>query len=262
MPYICKTVRTKHVDFVVKNKCFYYNPEQAKGKRAVRRCPTGESKQQQNRRAAYLKRKYHIYENFDVGDMWVTLTYSKPTELEPEEAHRNLMCVLSKIRKKLARKGIPLTYYIKTEAGERTRAHHHLFIKNNFDVIGVLWSYWKEFGKIRDFREIYDFTSGKLVKYFLDGGMHKGLSFEKYAHSRNLREPVVEVRIYPFNSFRAIPRLPKAQDGMQYILQNLYNGFPDLDGFIYQEYELIKIPLGAVFEDDKAGGAEPRPYEV
>lgn len=245
MPYICKTVKTKHVDFVTRNKCYYYNPEKAREKRSVKRCPTGESKQGRNRRAAYLKRKYHIYENFDKGDMWVTLTYRDGKSLEPEEAHKNLMNVLSKIRKKLARKGIPFVYYIKTEAGERVRVHHHLFIKNNFDVIGVLYGYWKEFGKVRDFQEIYDFASGRLVKYFLDGGDHKSLGFEKYAHSRNLREPEVEVHIYPFNSFRAIPREPKAADGVRYVIQNLYNGFPDIDGFIYQEYEILKIPIGA-----------------
>ncbi len=245
MPYLYKRVKTKHVDFVTRTKCFCYKSESEKRKRTPRKAPTGESKQERNRRAAYLRRKYAIYENFDIGDMWVTLTYRQGKELGSDEAHKNLMGVLAKVRKKLQRKGIPFVYYVKTESGDRVRVHHHLFVRKNFDVISVLFEYWKEFGNIREFKEIYDFTNGRLVKYFLDGGDHKELSFEKYSHSRNLREPEVETRVYPFRSFRAVPREPKEEDGIRYVIQNLYNGFPDLDGFIYQEYEILKLRVTA-----------------
>lgn len=243
MPYLYKRVITKHADFVTRTKCFYYNPDKAKGKRGVRLCSAGESKKLRNKRNAYLKRKYMIYNNFDVGDMWITLTWQKDMlgELNAEEAHRALMCVLGKIRKKLARKKIPFVYFAKTEAGENTRVHHHLFVKNNFDVISMIFDYWKAYGKVKDFQQIYDFGSGRLVKYFLDGGDHKGLDFEKYSHSRNLQEPEIEKHIYPFNSFRENPKPPKDKDGIHYEIRNLYNGFADIDGYIYQEYELVKL---------------------
>lgn len=241
MPYLYKRVRTKHRDFVTRTKCVCYNFEHTKKRRGVRLCRTGESKGKRNKRAAYLKRKYMLYNNFDKGDMWITLTYNKANiPGSPEEAHKTLMNVLSKIRKKLSRKNIPFKYYIKTEAGERVRVHHHLFIHNNFKVVSMLYEYWKEFGKVKDFQEIYDFESGRLVKYFLDGGDHKGLGFEKYSHSRNMVEPEVEKRIYPHSSFREVPRPPRPEDGCVFEIQNLKNFFPDIDGFIYQEYEIVK----------------------
>lgn len=240
MPYLYKRVRTKHKDFITRTKCFYY-AQDTKKQRGVRACPTGEGKKLRNARAAYQKRKYEIYTNFDIGDYWITLTWSEKAlgSMSPDDAHKCLMKVLSKMRKKAARKGAQLMFYAKTEAGTNVRVHHHLFIKNSADIIGMLFEYWKEFGKIKDFSEIYDFKSGALVTYFLDGGDHKGLDFEKYSHSRNLMPPEVEKHIYPFESFRANPKLPKERDGMYCKIQNLYNGFPDLDGYIYQEYELV-----------------------
>ena len=82
--------------------------------------------------------------------------------------------------------------------------------------------------------------SGKLIKYILDGGQHKDLNFEKYSHSRNLRQPEVHTRVIPVNNFRANPKPPVRNDGFVYRIEGLYNGFPDLDGFIYQEYVIVK----------------------
>lgn len=239
MPYLYKRIKTKHKDFITRTKIFY-SPSGMNRPRGVRRCPTGEGKKERNRRNAYIKRKVDIYNNFDIGDIWATLTWKESALPDtPEEAHRLLMKALSKIRRVLAKEGIPLVYYVKTEAGDNTRVHHHLFIKNNFSVIQMLFGVWKNYGKVKDFQEIYDFKSGKLVKYFLDTD-HKGLDFEKYAHSRNFKPVEVEKRIYPFDSFRENPRPPKDEDGIHYQIANLYNGFPDIDGYIYQEYELIK----------------------
>lgn len=242
MPYIMKRTRTKHRDFVTRSKCYYYNVEASKRKRGVRLAPTPEGKKKRNARQRYQKRKFLIYNNFDKGDMWVTLTYKAEAVPEtPEDGHKNLMNVLAKLHRKLKRKGTEFVYFVKTEAGEKTRVHHHLLIKNNFSVIDELYKLWKGFGNVRDFREIYDMASGALVTYILDGGKHKSIDFEKFSHSRNLKEPEVEVRIYPAESFRENPRPPKSdEDGFVWVIENLNNYFPDSDGFIYQEYELVR----------------------
>lgn len=243
MPYIYKRVHTPHRDFITRTKCFYYNIPKAKKKRGVRVASTPESKQKRNEHRAYLDRKYLIYNNFDKGDMWVTLTWRQDKiPSDPEVAHKLMMNVLSRIRKKLKRADIAFQYFVKTEAGERQRVHHHLLIKNNFDVISVLYEYWKEYGRVRDFQEIYNLGNGKLVKYILDGGDHKELNFEKYSHSRNLVKPEVETRIYPAKSFRENPKPPKCDiEGKEWVIENLNNWFPDIDGFIYQEYELVMV---------------------
>lgn len=248
--YLYKRVRTPHRDFITRTKCFYYNPPAARQKRGVRRYKTGESKEQRNKRNAYLKRKYQIYNNFDLGDMWITLTYFKDSVPEnPEDAHKNLMYTLSKVQKRLKKQNIPFVFYVKTEAGEGIRAHHHLFIKNNFEVIDTLYSYWKEYGKVKDFSQIYEMESGRLVTYFLDCE-HKGLNFEKYSHSRNLKAPETEIRIMPFGSFRENPKLPAPDDdGTEYVIQNLYNGYSDIDGYVYQEYELVKVKRREIFKE-------------
>ncbi len=241
MPVLEKRVIIKNREFVTKSKCFYYNPLSAKGRRKARKFSTGESKLARNKRAAYLKRKYEIYENFDKGDLWITLTYNQDSVPElPEEAHRNMTRVLAKIQRKLKKSNIPFVWYLKTESGERQRVHHHLLIKNNFDVVKEIYSHWKKFGKVKDFSEVYDIDSGKLIKYILDGGQHKDLNFEKYSHSRNLRQPEVHTRVIPVNNFRANPKPPVRNDGFVYRIEGLYNGFPDLDGFIYQEYVIVK----------------------
>lgn len=249
MFYLLKRVKTPHAVFVTRTRCFCYKPESSKGARSIRRKSTGETKAERNRHNAYNRRRYLIYNNFDIGDMWVTLTRREDSLPEdPNEAHRELTKCLAAVQRKLKKKNIPFVWFAKTEAGERTRVHHHLFIKNNFDVVSVIYDVWKKYGKVKDFSEIYNFKNGKLVKYFLDGGDHKGLTFEKYSHSRNLKEPEVEKRIYPARSFREIPRLPKAEEGERYIIQNLYNFCPGLDGIVYQEYELIKIKEGESYD--------------
>lgn len=242
MPYIYKRVHTPHRDFVTRTKCYYFNTGNSKKRRGVRMAPTGESKKKRNERAAYLRRKYLIFNNFDKGDMWVTLTWrAEAVPADPEEAHRTLMQVLSNLRKKLKRKGIELVHFVKTEAGEGQRVHHHLLIKNNFEVATMLYEYWKIYGKVKDFQEIYNMSDGKLVTYILDGGDHKELNFEKYSHSRNLKEPEVETRIYPAESFRENPKAPRSDDdNVIWVIENLNNFFPDRDGFIYQEYELVR----------------------
>lgn len=240
--YLYKRVKTPHRDFVTRTKCFYYNLNSKGKKRGIRSVKTSESKQARNRRMSYLHKKYLIYNNFDVGDMWITLTWRKE-ELpkDAETAHKILMKTLAKINRKLKRKNIPFVFFIKTEAGEHQRVHHHLFIKNNFDVIALIFEHWQEFGKIFDCTEIYSLDDGKLVKYFLDGGDHKGLNFEKYSHSRNMKEPEVETRVFHYSSFKEIPKPPKATDDTEYIIQNLYNGYADSDGYAFQEYEIAKI---------------------
>ena len=238
--YIKKTVFTKNRIFVEKIKCYYFDPEAAKKERGPRRYQTGESKQERNRRRAYNQRKYLLYNNFETGDIWITLTYAAESIPENgEAAHKELMRVLSLIRKKLY--PTPFVWFAKTEAGERMRVHHHLLIKKTAaGMIDLLYSFWKKNGQIKDFREIYNLNNGKLITYFLDGGDHKQLNFEKYSHSRNMAKPKIKTQIMPMKSFRMIPLPPKANDGAEYMIQNLYNGYTDRDGYIYQSYELVR----------------------
>jgi hypothetical protein len=87
--------------------------------------------------------------------------------------------------------------------------------------------------------------SGNLIQYFLNGGNHKNLNFEKYSHSRNMKQPEIHTRILPYASFRENPKPPKSYyDNEEYIIQNLYNGYCDRDGFIQQEYEIVKKRKG------------------
>lgn len=242
MFYLYKRVKTPHIDFITRTKCFCYNPQNAKKSRGIRLKSTGETKAERNKHNAYNRKRYLIYNNFDIGDMWVTLTWKADMLPEsPEAAHKVLTKCMAAIHRKLKRQNIPFVWYAKTEAGERTRVHHHLLIKNNFEVASVIYDVWKKYGKVRDFSEIYNFKNGKLVKYFLDGGEHKELGFEKYSHSRNLKEPQVEKRIYPAKSFREVPKAPKGSVGERYIIQNLYNFCYGTDGIVYQEYEVVRI---------------------
>ena len=243
MLVLYQRVQTKHREFVYRTKCFYYNPSNSRKQRSIRLCATGEGKKKRNARQAYLKIKHDCYENFDLGDYWVTLTYKKWHE--PEEADKILSKVLSKTQKRLKRKNIPFVWYKVTEASDTQRAHHHLLIRNTSpEIASMLVEYWNEYGKIKDISKITDMDSGNLVKYFLDGGKHKNLTYQKFGHSRNLRKPKVIKRVVPMSAIRNNPKPPKCEEyGYRYEIAKgtLFTGFPDLDGFTYQEYELIKV---------------------
>lgn len=245
MPYLYKRVITKHKEFITRTKCFYYNPENSKKSRRIRLYKTSEKRKERNKRKAYLKRKYEMFNNFDVGDWSVTLTSREI--FSGMQFHKNMIEVIGLLRKWCNRRKIKLVYYAKTEAAEEmettVRAHAHLIIKNtNPAIIGKLIEYWQKYGNVKDTKRIYNIENGKLINYILNGGNHKGLDFEKYSHSRNLIQPEVKTRIYPYDSFRMIPRPPKSEEyGYRYEIRNLYNGFPDRDGYTYQEYELVKV---------------------
>lgn len=236
-------VITKHREFIYYSKCFYYNPSNSKKKRGVRINISGEGKKARNKRQAYLKIKHDCFENFDVGDYWVTLTYNKWIDFA--EADKILGKVLSKIQKRLKRKNIPFVWYKVTEGSDTQRAHHHLLIRNTSpEIISMLLGYWKEYGIVTDPKEITDMESGNLVKYFLDGGKHKNLTYQKFGHSRNLRKPKEIKRVVHMNSIRENPRPPKCEEyGYKYKIENIFTGYKDIDGFTYQEYELVKVKV-------------------
>lgn len=248
MAYLYKRVKTKHRDFVSRTKVLSYTIKGSKQKRGIRRFKTNESKAERNKRNADLKHKYLMYNNFDIGDWWITLTHSEIRE--PIEGHKLLMYELSKVGKRLKRKGIPFVYYIKTEASFTQRVHHHLIIKNNYPGIAeMIVDVWLKYGRVSDQRKIYDLENGKLISYIINGGNHKELTFEKYSHSRNMVEPEIEKRLYPADSFREHPKPPKdeyivekrQEYKIRYEIANLYNGFADIDGYVYQYYELAKV---------------------
>lgn len=239
-----RRVKTKHREFIYRTKCFYYNPSNSKKTRAVRMSKTGENKQKRNERRAYLKIKHDVYENFDIGDWWVTLTYRYA--VSPEEADKILSDVLAKVQKKLKRLGIPFVWYRTTEESERIRAHHHLLIRNTSpEIISILFDYWKEYGTIKEAKPIYNMSNGKLVKYFLDSD-HKDITYKTFSHSRNLRKPEEVIRVLPMASVRENPKPPKCdEDGYKYEVDKttVFNFDNGLDGFTYQEYEIYKVKL-------------------
>lgn len=248
-----RRVKTKHREFIYKTKCFYYNPSNSKKTRAVRMCKTGEGKKKRNEHKSYLGIKHKAYENFDIGDWWVTFTHKTPTE--PEEAKKILANVLSKTRKKLKRKDIPFVWYSTTEASERTPAHHHLLIRNTSpEIISIIFDYWKEYGIVKEAKPIYNMSNGKLVKYFLDGD-HKGMTYKTFSHSRNLREPEEIIRVLPMASVRENPKPPKCEEyGYKYEVDKttVFNFDNGLDGFTYQEYEIFKVKDTDIDEADTA----------
>lgn len=254
MLVLYKRVKTKHREFIYRTKCFYYNPSNSKKPRAVRTASTGEGKKKRNAHQKYLKIKHDCYENYDIGDWWVTLTHS--IWRDPEEAEEILRRVLAKLQKKLKRKGIPFVYHKTTEASETQRVHHHLLIRNTSpELITMLLEYWNEYGRVRDVQPITDMESGKLVKYFLDAPNHKNLTYKTFGHSRNLRKPEVITRVMPVASVRENPKPPKCEEyGFKYVVdpQTIYNHDYDASGFTYQEYEIYKVRVTETGEAETA----------
>ena len=145
MAYIEKTIIAGEHIFKEKSFSARY------GKKNIPRGPNwNECSEVQRRRNELLKKKrivWNICTNFKKSDWWVTLTYrrtERPDSMVMAKKQRSRF--IRRLREKLKKKDIPLTYNAMTERGVKGGLHHHFIIKNVFDI-GIIISLW-EHGKV------------------------------------------------------------------------------------------------------------------
>lgn len=227
---------------------------------------TSASQQEINDRRARQRREDLIVNNFSEGDIWATLTYPRDLMPEtPEAAHKKAVAFIKKLKSKYP----DIKYFFKTETGQRSNHHHHMFFswgghtkeitvidkssgKEVKSIVPLderdlkeLWRKHIGMEKTRrgggDFKVIYD-LSEELTAYFNKRAVKrtdaegKPTEYmpEKYSHSRNLEKPVVVKKVISNKSWRRVPRPRKG-----YEVVGLING-TDAVGFEKQTYILRK----------------------
>lgn len=232
MPYIQTKVVTPNAIFISKHNSARYGK---KGKRGERIGPTSEQQKEINKRISSQKWLWTICQWFRSTDYFLTFTYRLSDRPESiKEAHSIAGKVLGKLRRILKSRGKKLSYVLRTERGERGAVHHHVLIKNTFNI-GIffekgLWSY----GVVRyDPEEMKRKKIIQLAKYFIKGDSEK--SEKAFSKSRDLVAPKPQVKIIPAEGWREKPVIKKG-----YELWNYNEGVEWERGTFYQGYILVK----------------------
>lgn len=225
MAYIKTEVIAGNDIYTYKGHSTRYGQKVVRGKNVK---VTSHQQKKINKRIKQQKNLWTASANFSKGDFWVTLTYRR--QLRPQDiktAHENIMKILAKIRRKLKKNNIPLKYMAKTEKGEKGAIHHHLLLKNTFDI-GTLISLWS-LGHI-EISDIYTDSMAVLGDYFSKES-EKGKGESIISCSRNLDKPIIKKTVVKANTFADEPTPKKG-----YNIIHTYKGYQSSAGYLYQEY--------------------------
>ena len=229
MPYLKKTVSAGGNIFIYKYFAVRFGKKYLRGKKCGRTPP---KQKEINRRIQADKKRWLLLENFKKGDYWIDLNYRKgerPDDIET--ASKEIETVLKKLSRKLKTKNIKFTYMRLTERGEYGGLHHHLIIRNNFEI-GELERLWTKGKVITD--RIYSENLLRLADYFAKG--RKATSEKKYSQSRNLVIPVPTTEVVSASRWR---ENIKPQKG--YEIYEIFNGHHDLIGYEYQKIIMRRL---------------------
>ena len=228
--YLYKTVVTPQAIFCYK----YYSLRYGKrGTRGVNISRTSDQQKTVNRRLAAQRRLWTICNNFRRSDYFITLTYRRDERPEDMDAAvRNAGRALARLSRILKRQGVKLSYYLMTERGAKGAVHHHILIRNCFDL-GIIFSkkIWKH-GAVQ-VKDIYTSSMLQLGRYFLKGD--SAGSDKRYSQSRDIIAPKPKVEVIKAAKWRSKPRPKKGYDIID-IVDGVSEGF----GMPYQEYIMVK----------------------
>jgi len=228
--YLRKTVKTPCCIF----RYHYYSSRYGKkSKREKNTLPSSECQKAINKRIASHKRLWLICRHFKQNDYFLTFTYrrrDRPGDIN--KAVKLMGKALSKLARMLKKKGIKLTYFHVCERGERGGIHHHVLIKNRFQIGELFNSDIWQYGKIM-FELVYSKSVLKIAEYFIKGDSDK--SEKRYTQSRDLIIPKPRTEIIKADSWNDKPRGMKG-----YNIINISDGIDSYSGKIYQEYILVK----------------------
>lgn len=230
MSYIRKNIYLRDKEIIIVKKMFSlrYGRKAARG---INIKKTSEKQKDINRRRAEENRMYTLVNNFDIGDWWITLTYSRDKRPESvDDAHKLFTKYLAKLRRKY---GDKLKYMGKTELPERGAVHHHLVIAAGVPLDDVM-KLWK-WGRIKDVKAIYSINDFELAAYFVKNEKsHKCIEC-KYTQSRNLVKPTVKTEVVSAVKWRKNPQPLKGYD-----IAGDVKEYIDEIGFPVQSYFMIR----------------------
>lgn len=210
--------------------------------------PTPESVQKANARRKAMQVQRLILNNFDEGDKWITLTYSK--EKEPgsmEECLRDISKLNRHIRRIYGKTETPYKWIRNVEMTKRGICHIHLLVNAvpGMDIGREIRTWWKDrYGRIARIQDTYlDGAFANLAAYLSKTQRDEdGKCTSKFSRSRNLVDPKPDVKEYVRWNARAKGewreiRVPK---GYELVRESVYEGVNEITGFPYRYYTLVR----------------------
>ena len=227
--------------------CQLVNGKLSKVSRKKRRNPTPEQMKKYNQTQRERKIIRETHANFQAGDLYLTLKYSKGFRPTVEQAKQDKLRLLRALRDYCRKNGIKFKYIFTTEIGERGGIHHHMILgAMDVQVVERLWKRVTDGHGNVHFEFLYGNDFSKLAKYFV-GERCTDLSEQKeesskekrYSTSQGLVRPKAsKPKKIPANSWREEPVAPK---GYYVDKESIYTGINPVTGYGYQFYRLIQL---------------------
>lgn len=256
-------IKTWHFKDSVEKEIKWKGKYGAKGeKRAPRKKATPEQikKQNQYNKITWLRRL--IKENFESGDLWLTLKYPKGTRKETSEYRKEFKEFRERCRKEFKKRGAEFKYIYRFEVGKRGGVHIHMICNRlesktgKADTDRILQDAWKH-GRI-NFESLYDAGGYQALAEYMakqvedDGQLsmfpeQERKVYRAYQPSRNLKKPVPEVKEYKRRTIRSIALdPPEATPGYYVDKDSIRQGINPYTGLSYCHYieYRIKSPWG------------------
>ncbi|WP_304067895.1 rolling circle replication-associated protein [Megamonas hypermegale] len=196
---------------------------------------------------------WKIAENFQKGDLYLTLTYPARMPIEPEQARQDISLFLVRMRRMYKKADMQLKYIYTAGRSKRGMVHFHMVV-NKFDTekIGDIWHkisgggchfqnlYLNQYGFV-DYRKIANYLiKNSQETFYRNDKIHR----KRFCASLNLKMPTVEKKIATAKIWKKQPNAPKG-----YILDknSFYDGYGWSDGgnawegCRVQRYILIRV---------------------
>lgn len=183
----------------------------------------------QDKKAARLLR-FKLNQNFQKGDLWLTMTYPAQTAIEVEKARKDMSLFLVNMRRAYKKQGIAFKYIYVAGRSKRGMVHFHMVV-NKFDL-EYISDLWRRISSGRIHCEaLYGIDYKKLADYLIKNTRETFYSQTKvykkrFCESLNLEMPKIEKTI---SSARMWKKKPKALKGYVLDKSSIYDGHGWMD---------------------------------
>ena len=204
-------------------------------KRSKKKKVTPEQIKKINRMNRAKKTRRMIKNNFDEGDLYITLTFAKDKRPKTlTEAKKIWTKMQRKIRSEYKKQGKSFKWIILMERGAKGAIHFHLIInnvlENEIKMIQRLWNYGGLY-----FRLLYKEGGFEdLAEYMTKDPLTGEESY--FSHSRNL--PIPKPRI---KKLKGKWKDPKPYKNYYIDKNSIFDGINPVTGLRYRSYTMIKI---------------------
>lgn len=195
-----------------------------------------------------------IAANFDDGDIWATLTYSKGNEPERfEEAQHDMTLYINRLNYERKKKKLPILRYVYTiERSEKGRYHIHLVCDGDMGM-ELVETKWKK-GRRNQVRRLQKDENGLsgMGSYISKDKKHVGKYKKVWKASKGLKKPVIKKNHYKFKQ-RDIDEIVTGRKDIREKIERWYRPekyrlsgyeirYNEMNGRFYISARLFEIP--------------------